>query len=400
MPSIANSGFPLVFRVANAGDSAPAPPPGPPGGVISIRTEVRALEGMQKEAVVTLDSGAVWRMVSDEGPYLNGTDLAPFPLAFFTAGMQFSLLSRLLQGARAQSIDLGGIALAQDNFYTMEGSFLRGDAVGGALPARLEVALESDAAPEVIGRLVRMAEASSGAQALMRARMTNVFALTHNGRACPVEGVGASSSNWRDEPRFDGIAPEVGRSGTDDIITKVSEAETVHGVEGGAGSSLQAEQKRTLHVHGDARVARGMVMETGVRLFKPIGSSFHFRCEEVSERGGKENAPPPLAFTAAGVGFCYMTQLGRYAHILGKKLGGYSLVQDMAFHLGGEASAGTLEVSAAPVDTHVFLHSSESDDLARDFVRTGARTCFLHAAMGGTCRSEIGVLLNGTELAV
>ncbi|MCH7562531.1 MAG: OsmC family protein [Gemmatimonadetes bacterium] len=400
MPSIENSGFPLVFRVADDPAAVPARPSGPPEGVISLRTEVRAFEGMQKEAVVTLDSGARWRMVSDEGPYLNGTDLAPFPLAFFAAGMQFSFISQLLQGARAQSIGLEGVALAQDNFYTMEGSFLRGDAVGGALPTRLEVILESDADPEVIRRLVRMTEASSGAQALLRTAMTNVFTLTHNGEACTVEGVEASASARQDEPLFVGITPDAERPAAVGLISKVSEAETVHGVEGGAGSSLQAEQKRTLHVHGDAVAGQGMAMETDIRLFKPIGSSFRFRCDEVSALGGDESAPPPLAYTAAGVGFCYMTQLGRYAHILGKELGGYSLVQDMSFRFAGEIGAGTLEVTADPVDTHVFLHTSESDDLARDFIRTGARTCFLHAAMGGSHRSEIGVSLNGAELAV
>ncbi len=95
-----------------------------------------------------------------------------------------------------------------------------------------------------------------------------------------------------------------------------------------------------------------------------------------------------------------MTQLGRYAHILRKDLAGYSLVQDMAFRFGGAAAAGTLEVTADPVDTHVFLHTAESDDLARDFIRTGARTCFLHAAMGGAYLSEIGVSLNGAALAI
>lgn len=399
MPSIESSGYPLVFRVADDPSRA-----GASGGEdserLALRAEVRALEGMQKEAVVTLDSGARWRMVSDEGPYLNGTDLAPFPLAFFTAGMQFSFLSQLLQGARALSVRVGSVALAQDNFYTMQGSFLRGDAAGGALPARLEVTLESDADPEVIRRLIRMAQASSGAQALMRSAMANVFALAHNGSTLPVEGVAASPAAIVDEPRFEGVAPATERPEAAGIITKVSQAEAVHGVEGGAGSSLKAEQKRTLHVHGEARVVDGMAMETEIRLFKPIGSSFRFRCDEIAAHGGGETAPPPLAYTAAGVGFCYMTQLGRYAHILGKQLAGYSLVQDMAFGFGGEAAAGTLQASADPVDTHVFLHSEESDDLARDFVKTGARTCFLHAAMGGRHPSELRVLLNGAELAL
>ena len=400
MPSIESQGHPLVFRLADDPPPVLSGPSEPSGSALSLRTEVRALEGMQKEAVVTLDSGARWRMVSDEGPYLNGTDLAPFPLAFFTAGMQFSFLSQLVQGAEAQSIDIAEIALAQDNFYTMEGSFLRGDATGGALPARLDVTLESDADPEVLRGLISMAEASSGAQAITGKPMSNVFALMHNGEPSAVDRVEASSAPRHAEPLFEGIAPDPHRSGADDIITKVSEAKVVHGVEGGAGSSLQAEQKRTLHVHGDALVTDGRAMKTDIRLFKPIGSNFRFRCDEVASRGGHETAPPPLAYTAAGVGFCYMTQLGRYAHILGKELKSYSLVQDMSFRFTGNVSDGTRRVVADPVDTHVFMHSDHSDDVARNFIHTGARTCFLHAAMGGAYRSEIGLVLNGARMTL
>ena len=31
--------------------------------------------------------GVTWRLVSDEGPYLNGHDAAPCPLAFLSVGM-------------------------------------------------------------------------------------------------------------------------------------------------------------------------------------------------------------------------------------------------------------------------------------------------------------------------
>ena len=81
MASIQDSGWPLVFRLDNlptnlAGRSRVSSMPG-----TSLRTVVRAMEGMQKEAAVTIEpDGATWRLVSDEGPYLNGTDLAPFPL--------------------------------------------------------------------------------------------------------------------------------------------------------------------------------------------------------------------------------------------------------------------------------------------------------------------------------
>ncbi len=389
---------------------------------VSVLTEVRALEGMQKEALVRVGMGRTWRMVSDEGPYLNGTDLAPFPLAFFTAGSQFSFLSQLLQGARAQSVVMRSVTLAQDNFYSMEGSFLRGDATGGAMPARLAVTIESDADPDVVARLVKMAQASSGAHALMRDTLTNRFALWHNGKRCEVAGL----AGWRSPhdgapgrdgvtrdgvpsvgrvspdaaPTFDWVAPDAEHHGPEDSITKVQEAERVHGVEGGAGSSLKSEQKRTLHVHGEARVGDGMAMETDIRLFKPIGSSFRFHCDELPENGGAESAPPPLAYVAAGVGFCYMTQLGRYAHILKKDLTSYSLIQENAFTFQDSDAQGHRSVAAEPVDTSVFIDSSESDVVAEDFVRTGERTCFLHAAMRGEHPSEIRLTVSGVDVTI
>lgn len=404
-PSIESSGYPLVFRVAGLPVVADETP-----GTTWLRTEVRALTGMQKEAVVTLGaSGRRWRMVSDEGPYLNGTDLAPFPLAFYTAGMQFCFLSRLRQVARARGVDIGSPTLAQDNFYSMEGSFLRGDAKGGAMPAVIEVSIESSADPDTVAELVRLAEATSPAQALMREELANTFSLAHNrdgsdAGAPPGAGTGSSDAASGDphggiaEPVFDGIEPE-GIQEPLAIIRKVAEAEHVVGVDGGAGSSLRAEQKRTLHIHGAARATGGGSMETLIRLLEPIGSSFHFRCEDVAElEGGHEASPPPLAYLAAGIGFCFMTQLGRYSAILKKELASYSLVQDTRFRFSGAVEDGTSRVGADPVETHVFMRSGLSLDEARDFVSTGERTCFLHAAMREVVPSEIHVRLNGDDI--
>ena len=395
MPTIESLGYPLVFSVAGDGEVAPDQ-----ADRVVVHAEVRCLEGMQKEACIRVGSGRTWRMVSDEGPYLNGTDLAPFPLAFFTAGMQFSFLSQLLQGARARSIVMRSVTQSQDNFYSMEGSFLRGDATGGR-----------DAGPSggrhrVGRRPGRRREARGdgkcqlGRTGSRAGHLTNVFALTHNGRLCDVDGLATSRSTHDSAPSFEGATPDTAHPGSDDIITKVQEAEKVRGVEGGAGSSLKAEQKRTLHVHGEARVTDGMAMETDIQLFKPIGSSFRFLCDEIPANGGAESAPPPLAYVSAGVGFCYMTQLGRYAHILGKDLASYSLIQENGFAFEGSAAQGNWSVTAEPTDTYVFIDSDEADKVAGDFVRTGERTCFLHAAMRGQHSSEIGLRLNGLDVAL
>lgn len=397
MPSIESSGFPLAFKV----DKSPAPLPDDDPSKIALRVEVRSLEGMQKEAVVSTGS-ATWRMVSDEGPYLNGTDLAPFPLAFYTAGMQFSLMSELLRHAREHQVEIKSLELWQDNYYTMEGSALRGTMIGGAKPAEVLLKIESDASAETIAKLIRLAESSSPAHAVMRDVLANTFSLNYNGKQLPVSEVSPSASADVSDPlpHFDSVEPNSDAEFLSDIITKVSAAEQVFNVEGGAGSSLQAEQRRTLHIHGEARLVDGLLMETVIQLFKPIGSTFRFLCDESLDAGGKESAPPPLAYLSAGVGFCYMTQLGRYAHITKQDLKSYRIVQDNVFTVTGATSDWSRLAQALPVDTHVYLEANEPDETAQKTVSMSERTCFLHAAMRGVYHSIIQAELNGAALSL
>ena len=400
MLSIEGSGFPLVFKVTE-GSAASAGETPSSEDTVAIKTEVRSLEGMQKEAVVTCGPrGTVWRLVSDEGPYLNGKDMAPFPLAFFTAGMQFSFLSQFLQGARAQDVPLESVSLAQDNFYSMEGSFLRGDATGGAKSAELRLKVQSSAPASKIATLTHMAEASSPAQSLMRTLLRNTFSLKLNGRPLSIADLAPSPSPGEGDPasHFESVAPSRGGF-LPDIITRVAKAERRTGVEGGAGSSLQSEQKRTLHVHGEARWLGDMLMETIVQLHKPIGSSFRFVCEETESLGGKASAPSPLAYLSAGVGFCYMTQLGRYAHIKKQGLDSYRIVQKNTFPFDGSANDGSRKAGVGPTDTQVFVDAqfAEEGDASK-LVSMGQQTCFLHAAMRGEHPSRISVELNGEEL--
>ena len=58
---------------------------------VRVHVEARSLEGMKKEAVVTLEQpvGSVYRMRCDEGAYLAGEDTAPPPLSYFSAAIAF-----------------------------------------------------------------------------------------------------------------------------------------------------------------------------------------------------------------------------------------------------------------------------------------------------------------------
>lgn len=386
MASIEDSGLPLVFPVANPPEELPGGD-APPAAGTSLRTVVRALTGMQKEAVVGLrPDGTVWRLVSDEGPYLNGTDLAPFPLAFFAAGMQFCLLAEVLRAARDEEVTLDSVALELDNRYAMEGSFLRGDAHAGAFPPELSLDIEAAASADRIAQVVSRAVDRCPAQSLVRNVITNTFAFSVNGAPVELDDLPrlAAPAAYRGA-RFDSLRPSVEPARP--IIEKLEAAEVLEGVEGGAGSSLRAEQKRTLHVHSRGRWVGDTRMECDVHLLKPIGSTFRFRSDETP--GGE--APPPLVYLTAGIGFCFMTQIGRYAHIIKHPLTDYAIVQDNTF----EFTAGATR--PGPTETHLLVETDDPDS-ASDFVTVGERTCFLHAAMRTAVPGVVDTRLNGEPL--
>jgi organic hydroperoxide reductase OsmC/OhrA len=357
--------------------------------LIAVRVEARGLLGMQKEALVYhAPTSSTWRMVSDEGPYLNGTDLAPFPLAFFSAGMAFSMLDEVEGYAASAEVILNSVTLEQDNYYTMQGSAIRGDMIGGSLPVELILNVEAETTEAGIAEIVRRAAMGSPAQSYMSGVLQNTFSLESNGHVLQLADIAACPSSTPPDPapHFDRAGPVDSGGYLPDIITKLATAEVKQGVAGGAGSSLKSEQKRTLHVHSQARILQNGLLESNVQLLKPIGSTFRF----LSDKSGKI-APPALSYLAAGVGFCFMTQLGRYAQIVKQDLRTYRIVQDNVFQPAhSDASA-----VAFPVETHVFITLDDSDDAAQKLLWMGERTCFLHAAMRSQNQSEMKVFLNG-----
>lgn len=396
MPTIESIGHSLVFKVDQRSAALELPPL--KSGEIAVRLKARALEGMQKEAIVHHGpSNTVWRMVCDEGPYLNGTDLAPFPLGFYAAGMAFSFLSEIVHHAETYGVKLKSLRLIQDNFYTMEGSAIRGDMTAGALPTEITIKISADAPIETIQNIIQLSEASSPPQAYMRDLLSNTFALCCNSQELDVSPVNASTTPLHDEPdpHFDSVMPLDQTEYLPDIITKLSAAEVKHGVEGGAGSSLSSEQKRTLHVHTEGLLRHDGLKEVEIHLIKPIGSAFKFISDESSE-----DAPPSLAYLSAGVGFCYMTQLGRYANIVNLGLNSYSIVQDNVFTISGSVRDENLRTSAKSVDTHLFVKLEGSDRDAQRLLKMGEQTCFLHAAMRTSNPTKLHAEINGIETGI
>lgn len=354
---------------------------------VAVRTYARALAGMQKEAVIVSSAtGRAWRLVSDEGPYLNGHDEAPFPLAFMGAGMAASYWNAIAAAARTRDVKLGRLRVSVDNRYTMEGSAVRGTMTGGALPPELSVAADGEGSG--LEELCAAAVEAAAATGLVRGALTSRFTLTSDGRQLSV-GI-AGPLHGPPVPLPTGVFAQLAVAGPADAQELMLRRAAVepHAGEGGAGSSLQAEQKRTLHLRSICTAGSDGTAEIEVQLFRPSGSTFHLRADGASGVSEAGRAPDAATLLSAGLGFCFLTQLGRYATITKKALGGYGIVQDTHFDggAGHEVTDRTAGPAAAdPVETHVHIERPEDEDYARTLVDMGEQTCFLHAL----CRTPL-----------
>ena len=387
---LVESGKPRFFRVDDAADIGFSPPDIRMGE--AVRLCVRSLSGMQKEALVaSAQTGAVWRLASDEGAYLAGLDEAPCPLAFLTTGMVSSYMNETLALAGIRGLAIDDIRLIQDNYYTMKGSALRGTMVGGARNVDLTAHISSDAPWEDLNRLLLDATAASPLNGLMRGSKESLFTLVHNGRE--IETGRALPIGRPSEPdpgdHFDAAQPAAGalsalvdRGG---MTPKAEHSVTL------ANDSLTDRQDRLLHVRAICTLREDGVKQIEQQLFNPHGSIFHFLSDEAPENGGKGLAPDAASYISAGIGFCFMTQMGRYASIAKKDLKNYRIIQDTHFSLGG-ASGGTGEAGKAdPVETHVYLDTGEDDDFARQALDMSEQTCFLHAFCKADLKTRVSI---------
>jgi uncharacterized OsmC-like protein len=386
--TIESSGFPLCFKV-RPGKARSVLIAGAAGTRASdvFLAEARQIGGHQKECVVHEGArGNVFRAVSDEGAQLRGTDLAPFPLGFYNAGLNADLVNRVLSLARARSITLNDLSIELHNRYSMTGSFFKGTGVGSAEPALIKVRVASPATSAQIEALVRDAAAASPALATMRVPLTNTFALYVNGRRRQVTTLPASSSpdaadpfvTYRTPP-----APLEGAQAPRDLVSKTGA--TTPGEF--AYQVAETKDRVLINVWGDCRLRDPQgVTETVVRLGYPRTSHFAIRSDEPAFR---DAAPSGLSYVTAGIVFCYITQLLRYIEHQKLNIRGVRVVQSSPYTLS--ATGGGWNGGVEPVDTHLFLNGEASDETFEKLMTVAAKTCYLHATLGLTLPPEITV---------
>lgn len=382
--TIDGHGYPICFK-ASAGQRRPS--------VLSLDgaedvfiTQARAMGGHQKEAVVTEGlKGASWRMVSDEGPALKGTDLAPFPLGYMSAGLQADLLQRIGQLASAQGIDIQGLGCNLENDYTFQGSFFQGTGQGTAYRPRFEVQMHSQAPAERLMSLLQQAATASPLLASWASPLHNTFALHTNGRKVTLRDL-APSPTMADDPFKNWSQVPAPLKGADVLGAIVSKTQMVEVKTPTSPSGWEAGRV-DIPIHGRCESVNGI--SRSVTWAKRLGgSAFEINSDD---RPHADQAPSALAHAYAGIAFCFMTQLLRYVEHHHMKVRALRLVQLSPCRIiSGVAQA-------LPLDTHVFVHTEESDEVMERLVQMSARTCYLHAALSASLPPELALVLNGQK---
>jgi len=381
--TIDKHGDPLAFKLRQG-----SPSPLLQGGRDVITVEARQMAGHQKEAVVTDGAKAsAWRLTSDEGKHLKGTDLAPFPLGFFNAGIQIDLARQIRRLAAVRGIVVDGLSLTVVNHYWLTGSFIHGTGEGHAEIPDIEVRIDSAAGTGEIEALVRAAMNASPAIAFLRQSLTgNSFALYINGRRRRVEGAENSAAPDASDPyRTYKSAPRpLDPNGRSDLIVRPGVSE--EGQSAPAQATITGKQLR--NIFGEGRMLGDGIVDVDTWLGMPGAS--HFRL--LGDAGGGDQAPSGLALFAAGISFCYMTQLARYIESMELAIRGVRLVQFTPFQ-GGEQAV------AEPIDTHLFLNGEAPEETHLKLLMVAARTCYLHAASKTPAEPSLNIVHNGRPVA-
>lgn len=152
-----------------------------------MHCSIRSEDGMRKEAIVLDITGEKWCIICDEGPYLNGADSAPPPLAYFSVGMAFGFISQLNLLAEELDILIEDYQIIQDNFYTIEGSAIKGTMISGGLPVDVNMDIKTNTSEDKTRKLIQQAKARNPVYAYLEENLENVFQLFHNEQKVAIE---------------------------------------------------------------------------------------------------------------------------------------------------------------------------------------------------------------------
>jgi uncharacterized OsmC-like protein len=392
--SIDSYGYPLGFKIKEGNVNSSLT--NNQSGREIIKVEACHLLGHQREAILTEGSGTSWRLTSDEGLHLKGTDLAPFPFGYFNAGLQADLLNRIRFYSNKFETPLTDLSIKLENEYWLLGSFVSGNGKGVANPSQIEILLKSEFSDQQMIQLIHVAMNASPGIAFLKSVLESTFSLTINGRRRTLNELIDPLVEIPQDPFLhysEPIGPLNAEKNELEIIRKLSLREAGEVAIAPPGSSSKIiriikGQGRFLDVSGRTEIESWLTL--------PGMSHFLF----VSDEGASSSAPSGLGLLSAGIAFCFITQIARYIENMKLDVNAIRLVQLIPFSISLSKNRLSNIGAAEPIETHLFLNGSLSDEMFEKLLNMSARTCYLHATAMNSLPPKMKVVHNGRELLI
>jgi uncharacterized OsmC-like protein len=362
-------------------------------------SHTRQMALLQKETIGyegDLNSNS-WRLTSDEGKHLNGTDLAPFPLGFFNASIHGDIVGRIFKTALKENLSIDEIKCEVKNSYYLTGSFVKGDGEGHAEPTQINLDIKSSEDKSKIKEIVNKCSKLSLVLTALRTPLKNTFSLIANGRKKNLSNLNESSLNNPEDPYNyykKQPSPNKTEKFSDRMIVKtgqVSEGkvEPVDGYNVSKSSNNAPENSnfnkiiRTI-VGRSTTKASDNIIEVDTVLGLP--GMTHF---VISMDIDGVSAPSPVNIMGAAISFCFLTQTHRYIHHQKFNIEGLRMSQYATFK---ENSDGSIEM--LPLDTHLFVNGAANDEQNEKLIDMSEKTCYLHATLSNALEPNININFN------
>ena len=145
---------------------------------------------------------------------------------------------------------------------------------------------------------------------------------------------------------------------------------------------------------GDMQKKTGVV-SVNIPGFSPV----RLYCDE-QPPVGNDTAPPPLAFFAAGIGFCLMTHLTDILTARKIQVDSLKLEQRIVFrtNLGHMRDHGYMTDGGCDiVETHVIIESPEPEENIKDLLNEAENGCMAHYALRNPIPWSTRLIYNGKE---
>ena len=386
---ISKNGYPLGFLIKKAESNTN-------GLNKTFTSHTRQMDILQKESIGyegDLNSTS-FRLTSDEGKHLNGTDLAPFPLGFFNASIHGDIVGTVMKQATLKGLKIDNIDCEVLNSYYLTGSFVKGDGKGHAEPTTINLDIATSENQDDIKNLILSASKMAPVLAGLRTPLKNTFALYANGRRKDLSSLNESTKTDAEDP-YQQYKVEPSPSNSDNysdrMIVKTGEvsAGTVEPVDGynvpksqdGNAENPKFNKIIRTIVGKSSTNANSKIVEVDTVLGLP--GMTHF---VISSDIDGNIAPSPVNVMGAAISFCFLTQTHRYIHHQKFAIEGLRMSQYATFK---ENSDGTVEMM--PLDTHLYMNGTAPDEHNEKLIDMSERTCYLHATLCEALEPKINI---------